>query len=455
VSKTKTEKNVFATYKQVFSWLINIYIKATQNFLKTDFGLFSLFIPLYLYWTLNTSVNLLNNYNIINSSLWWNFTPWTIFLIFAVLFYLYWQAHKKNKTKAKLWILALFFLFFVAILALKIDQRFDDKIVSNFHDGLPQVEVSIDYFLSGKNPYRENYYGTALEDYSLYHLIDVTGKDRIFRQLNPAFENYVYPPAQFVLATPLKLISENLFGLYDHRLFILLFFILSILIIYRLPDTSKNKLSLLVVYTFNPLFLDSIIYGYNDVTAIMPLLYALYLLKKNKYQWSLFFVALSILIKYNTVFYLPFFLLYIFQKKNHEFKIKSLLKFSRYLIPLIIPALFLLLPWVIWDAGALYHDTIYYLNHIYPIRSLGLSAYWLKTGIVQSPFEYHPFWIYQVIFLLLALPPLIKKQLKNNNLNDIYLAGTILMSGVYFFYRYFTSSQVTLIFHNLLIALFI
>ncbi len=249
--------------------------------------------------------------------------------------------------------------------------------------------------------------------------------------------------------------TESLFGRYDHRFFIALFFIISIFVVYHLPEDRKNKLSLTIAYTFNPLFLDSLIYGYNDVTAILPLLFSLYLLKKNKYYSASFFIAISILIKYNTVFYLPFFLLYIFIKKQYNFKIKSLLRFCRYAIPMTIPFVLLLLPWLIWDFGALYHDTVYYLNHIYPIRSLGLSAYWLKTGIVQSPFEYHPFWIYQVIFLLLAVPPLIKKQFKDNSIHHVYLAGTITMIGIYFLYRYFTSSQVILIFHNLLIALFI
>lgn len=454
MSEKKDNTSLLSTYKKVALFIIESYVKISQNFLKTDFGIFILFIPLYLLWILNSTINLLKNYqNIGGGQL--SFIQFIIFVSFLLLIYLYYRAHKRNSTKTKLFILFFLFLFFVNVLAIKIQQRFDDNIVSQYHDGIPQIEASIDYFLDGKNPYIENYYNTSLADYDLYRIINVAGKDKMYRQINPAFENYVYPPAQFVLAAPIKLLTESLFGYYDHRFFIILFFILSIFVVYRLPEDNKNKISLTIAYTFNPLFLDSLIYGYNDITAILPLLFSLYLLKKNKYYLASFFVAISILIKYNTIFYLPFFLLYIFIKKKYQFKIKPLLNFSSYAIPMIIPTVFLLLPWLIWDFGALYHDTVYYLNHIYPIRSLGLSAYWLKLGIVQSPFEYHPFWIYQMIFLLLAVPPLIKKQFKDNSIHHVYLAGTIVMIGIYFLYRYFTSSQVILIFHNLLIALFI
>lgn len=412
-----------------------------SNFGKNDFSIFALVIPLYLVWVLSYTVDSTNQIIYI--------------IIFAGLFYFYYGAHKKNKTKAKLYILALFFLFFLNIFGLKIEQRLNTSIAPQYHDGLPQIEASIDYFLAGKNPYTENYYKSPLGQYNTFRIINIVNGNQVHHRLNPALENYVYPPAQFVLAAPVKLLSENIFGFYDHRFFTLILFVLTLFVVYKLPKSQKNKLSLLVVFMFNPLFLESLAYGYNDVTAILPLLLSLYLLKKNKYYLASFFIAVSILIKYNTVFYLPFFLLYIFIKKQYQFKIKSLLKFSSYAIPMIIPALLLLLPWLIWDFNALYHDTVYYLNHIYPIRSLGLSAYWLKLGIVQSPFEYHPFWIYQIIFLLLVVPPLIKKQFKDNSIHHVYLAGTIVMIGIYFLYRYFTSSQVILIFHNLLIALFI
>ncbi|PLX25831.1 hypothetical protein C0580_01305 [Candidatus Parcubacteria bacterium] len=454
MSETKDNNSLLSIYKKVALFIIESYVKISQNFLKTDFGIFILFVPLYLLWILNSTINLLKNYqNIGGGQL--SFIQFIIFVSFLLLTYLYYRAHKRNGTKTKIFVLFFLFLFFVNVLTIKIQQRFDDNIISQYHDGIPQIEASIDYFLDGKNHYTEDYYDTALADYNLYRIINVAGKDRMYHSLNPAFENYVYPPAQFVLASPIKLLTESLFGRYDHRFFIALFFIISIFVVYHLPEDRKNKLSLTIAYTFNPLFLDSLIYGYNDVTAILPLLFSLYLLKKNKYYSASFFIAISILIKYNTVFYLPFFLLYIFIKKQYNFKIKSLLRFCRYAIPMTIPFVLLLLPWLIWDFGALYHDTVYYLNHIYPIRSLGLSAYWLKTGIVQSPFEYHPFWIYQVIFLLLAVPPLIKKQFKDNSIHHVYLAGTITMIGIYFLYRYFTSSQVILIFHNLLIALFI
>jgi len=455
VSKTKRELGIFSIYKNAFSYIINFYVKISRNFLKSDIGIFFLFVPLYFFWVEKSTISLLTNYNLTYSETWWSFIQISILISFIGLSYLYFKAYKNKNRKAKLWILALFFLFFINIFTLKIDQRFDKNIYSDIHDGLPQIEASIDFFLQGKNPYQEDYYNTVFGEHQQYKIIKISAPDIIYSQLNPAFENYVYPPAQFVLAAPLKLLSETLFDLYDHRFFILFCFIVSIFVIYRLPESEKNKFSLLIVYLLNPLFLDSIAYGYNDVTAMLPLLFALYLLKKNKFTWSIFFVTISILIKYNTIFYLPFFLIYIFQKQNYKLNIKSLLKFCKYLIPIIIPAVFLFLPWLVWDPKALYHDTVFYLNHTYPIRSLGLSAYWLKLGIVQSPFEYHPFWLYQLIFILLVLPPLVKKQLKNNDISNIYLAGTVVAGGVYFFYRYFTSNQLILIFHNILISLFI
>ena len=226
----------------------NIFIKISQGFFKTDLGIFIFFVPLYLIWVLSSTASLLKNYNNLYLLIL------GITLTFIVLSYFYWQAYKDKQNKYKLWILTLFFVFFLGIFGLEINQRFDEKITANYHDSLPQIETSIDYFLAGKNPYQENYYGTPLEDYDLYRIIDVDGKDTTYHQLNPAFENYVYPPAQFILAAPFKLASEKIFGFYDHRFFILIFFILSLFVVYCLPKSDEKKLSLLIIYIFNPFF---------------------------------------------------------------------------------------------------------------------------------------------------------------------------------------------------------
>ncbi len=188
MSETKDNNSLLSIYKKVALFIIESYVKISQNFLKTDFGIFILFVPLYLLWILNSTINLLKNYqNIGGGQL--SFIQFIIFVSFLLLTYLYYRAHKRNGTKTKIFVLFFLFLFFVNVLTIKIQQRFDDNIISQYHDGIPQIEASIDYFLDGKNHYTEDYYDTALADYNLYRIINVAGKDRMYHSLKPAVEN--------------------------------------------------------------------------------------------------------------------------------------------------------------------------------------------------------------------------------------------------------------------------
>lgn len=378
-----------------------------------------------------------------------------ILLIFFLLGYFYYWAIKKNSSKTKIVVIICVIIIQILILATRINVRFRGSGTDVYpHDGITQTEVAMDFLLQGKNPYQENYYNTALDN-EKDRILKITSVRKKWVIVNPALESYVYMPLSFILPIPIKYIFTEIFNFYDNRIFNFIFYLLSCLLVYNLTGTTKKKSCLLVFFSLNPFVYEDLIFGYSDITPIYFLLLAYYLLKKERYLASVAIITLGGLIKQNMLFFWPFFLAFILFKKYLPITKKSLSRFTKYPVTMLFLVCLVLLPFILWDPVAFYHDTVYYLGHLYPARGLGLAGLLLQLKIISEPTQFYNFALWQTIFIIIFLPLLLHRQYKNNTPKNVYLHGTLLMGGVWFLSRYFTDSHFDVVITNLLITLFL
>lgn len=97
--------------------------------------------------------------------------------------------------------------------------------------------------------------------------------------------------------------GNYLVSLFLFKLLSALFYFGVVWIIYKLSHKSLSKT---LFFALNPLVLiETFVSGHNDVVMVFLALYSLYLLRERRKALSGLFLALSILIKYATIFLLP------------------------------------------------------------------------------------------------------------------------------------------------------
>ncbi|MEA3335966.1 MAG: hypothetical protein U9R25_08670, partial [Chloroflexota bacterium] len=138
------------------------------------------------------------------------------------------------------------------------------------HDGgVIQTEATIDYFLSGRNPYVEDYRNTPMAEWGL-------------EQFRTALDHYPYLPWTFVFSAPFKLVSDGILGWYDQRFVYLLVFVIGLLFAVQLAPRGRSRwrLGLLMILGLNPIMGLDLIFGQNDLFVWAWIVVALWLLAR-------------------------------------------------------------------------------------------------------------------------------------------------------------------------------
>jgi hypothetical protein len=222
------------------------------------------------------------------------FLFYVITLLLLLLYFLVDFKYSQTKNQAKNYkILILIFLvvFLVGATTLShIYGRYNNlpvyKAFSSVHDSVIQTEEALNFLSQGKNPYRENYHGTSLDEWLKGEIETAEGSIT-----NPAFEHYVYLPFYLELSWPFYQLGKSLFNYYDARILNFLSYFLIFFFLWQIPKDLDKKFLLFVLFAFNPLFVGSIFYGYNDIVMFLFLVISLYFLKKEKVLFSSFFFS--------------------------------------------------------------------------------------------------------------------------------------------------------------------
>jgi hypothetical protein len=377
---------------------------------------------------------------------WGLFQDRTYIVFVVVIGILYLLTHGLTllrKTTLALTIKIILLLLFTCVTVFAGSQSFmllrqKTSVVGFINDSGLQTEIAGRYLLLGKNPYVENYVNTDLAKWKY--------KDDIGNTKNPALYSNVTPPFMIVASALGFKIFSRLLGWFDIRFILLPAYATLIILGFVKFGPKQNLLIFLILVCLQPLFLESMMQGSNDIVVVTLLLWGLYFLEKKKLLLSGIFLGLSIATKQTAWFIAPFYFIYLYQNNNTK-------HLRTFFTPYVLTAAAFFLPFIIWNFPALVSNIILYSSYhplgtlpIHPVEGYGFSYLLYSLGYIHSIYAQYPFWIYQLIFGAIVLVTGVWLQIKKRfDLSYILYAATALTLVIWFFNRYFLVSHVAYI----------
>jgi hypothetical protein len=344
----------------------------------------------------------------------------------------------------------LFFVLMAAILpaGLQIVARLEQGPATNAHDGLLQTEIAMDFVLDGKNPYREDYFGTAMEDWK-------GGEPPWTPTLGPLYHN-AYLPGLFVLPLPLYVLSQSLLGWYDQRLFYLLTYAAFLPFRAASVPIQRNKLSVLVATGLNFLFPYFLAEGRNDIVILLGLMITTFLLAKGHTRSASAVLGLAVASKHLAWFFVPFYFIFLMPDGISRSSVSRVIGQTW---PLVATSALLAGPFLLWDAPAFVDDTLLYLTgtteHSWPIRGIGFSQLLVAAGLLDVSNTSFPFLALEALAGIPLFWLLLQYQRRENSLRVLWLNFALFSLVVVFFSRFLHDSYVVFILQALAIAAFL
>ncbi len=333
-------------------------------------------------------------------------------------------------------VVLLALLLLVLPMFLQIEARRATEPWRYVHDGALQVEEAVGMLDARRNPYAESYRGTALEHWS--------GK-----AWNPAVDHLVYPPGYILLADAAARIARPLVGFYDDRFLSFTAYLGACALAVALARTREWKLRAAIGIGLNPLILPYLANGRNDTVVFVLLAgsFALLALKRPALAGAAFGAALTV--KAFAALLLPAFLLALLLEVpggGLAARLRARWVPFALLVGVVLAAY---LPFLLWNAHALYDDLVRYptaggLNG-YPIQGGGLSVLFVLTGVVRNAWDPYPFWPFQRVAVLAVAVPLALRFRRRPSVPRALRDGTATMLAGSYTSRFFTENHVGLI----------
>ena len=375
---------------------------------------------------------------ILSHGIWPRATPyWFFALIFiGLLSFVFFDLKKvpnkiyENSKNIILW--ALIVSIISGAFISEIVLRHESLPIFRIHDIVLQQEIAIRYFLVGKNPYEEDYFGTPLEEWNY----STTEK-------NPALYHYVMQPFYTLFAVPFYAISGRTIGYFDGRIPLMFLFFVTLLSSHLLVKDGEKKRSFLLLLAFNPAMLPYAIEGRSDFFMLGFLFPALFFLFKNRILSKSAFMAAAFAVKQSAWPLFPFYFAYLWFKEKDKTKVFKSMGLFAAIFGIII------LPFFFWNPKAFIDSTILYLSgnteHAYPISGYGLGMLLNQIGFIKNINDQFPFAVFQLLVGIPLVFFLIKYLRKNLSVKTLILAYTIFLFVFWYFSRYFNNSHIAYI----------
>lgn len=312
------------------------------------------------------------------------------------------------------------------------------------HDGLIQSESAVQFVLSGKNPYVEDYRNTPLAQWG-YH-----GGDSL---ANPALDHYAYMPLTFLLPLPFQVIIRPNLGWFDQR-WVFLGVLVGVLIVATLLSRDSSKrLLLLMVIALNPLFVPFFIEGRNDVLPLFWILLTVLLVQRGNITASALTLALACATKQSAWFLAPFYLAYVSRGRSPGQRWQRLMR------PLIVAVTafgVIVLPWVFADPAAFFNDIFYFQSGLsssgFPASGFSLGALLYGFGVIKSDTQPFPYWIFQLAASAPLLWFTLRRQWRAPDWRSAMIGYGLLVFSAAFFSQLFHDNYLGFIITILAIA---
>lgn len=346
----------------------------------------------------------------------------------------------RHRLKVALIVLIVVFTVFLPSLKL-VALRQQTGPASYSHDGgVIQTEATIDYLLTGKNPYVEDYLNTPMAEWGI-------------NEFRTALYHYPYLPWTFLFSAPFRLLSDALFGWYDQRFVYLLLFALTLALLPRLARTRERALLLLMVIGLNPIMGSDLIYGQNDSFILAWIVLSLWLWERGRDSriprpWQIASAAvfgLACASKPTAWFLAPFYLLWIVGNEPRSFG-EWLRRAVRLGWPALAAALLVVGPYFVWNPAALVDDVWKWSTGApptgYQIWGWGASNLTLAAGWVQSRFAQWPFWVPELLIGVPLMAALLVRQWRDNGLGRALWNYALFLFAFFFVSRFLNENYL-------------
>lgn len=301
------------------------------------------------------------------------------------------------------------------------------------HDIILQQEAAMRYLLEGRNPYKETYFGTPLEQWHY----DELGKPAV----NPALYHFVMPPWYLLFPFVFYFVSIPLWGFFDGRM-VLVFAMAGLLfVLFRWFRNAHIRFLAMTLVALSPGVIDYVIEGRSDVFVLFWFVSSLFLLEKRRFALSAVLFAFALMSKQTAWFSILFIGAYVWAVSKRSWK--TLLRYM--CITSAVSAL-MLIPFLWWDANAFINSVIFYLSgntaHSYPISGYGLGMIFYSLGIVKTIHDSYPFIIWQAAMGLPIYIFCVRWLIREPKMSRLLIGYTTVLSVLWYLSRYFNNSHL-------------
>lgn len=323
------------------------------------------------------------------------------------------------------------------------------------HDGgVIQTETTIQFFLTGKNPYFENYLNTPMAEWGIDY--------------RTALYHFPYLPWTFVFSTPFYLLSQGTLGWFDQRFVYLLLFTLTLWLTQSLAATHPEKLLAVMLMGLNPILASDVIFGQNDSFVLFWVVLGVWLLWWGEHRKKTFEVfetskvsqqlaslayGLACASKSTAWFLAPFWFLFLLQDEWGQGLLpprERWLPLGKILLqrawPLAVVILLVVGPWFAWSPTAMFDDVWRWsagtAEQPYQIRGWGFSNFILAFQLVPDRLAYWPFWIIEVLVATPLLILLLWRQARHNTLGTMLYGYVVLLFAFFYVSRFLNENYL-------------
>ncbi len=331
------------------------------------------------------------------------------------------------------WLVLLIVLGGTAVTAMV--DRSKTAPVYGVHDIVLQQEAAMRFLLEGKNPYRETYFGTPVEEFNYDELGNPDA-------VNPALYHFVMPPWYVLFPFITYAVSIPLFGFFDGRMALLVAMAGLLFVVWKWLKNGSLSLMAMTLTSLSPAVVDYFLEGRSDVFALFWLIWSLFFLERGRYIWSAVILALGIASKQTIWFAVPFYFVYLWAKHQAADRKKFILLVSVAAGGVLASVVG---PFLAWDATAFFDSTVRYLNgtipYGYPVGGYGLGMVLYAAGVIRDLHAYYPFVWWQALFGVPLLFVLGRWIMRKPKMSRVVLSYALFLSVVWYFSRYFNNSH--------------
>lgn len=292
-------------------------------------------------------------------------------------------------------VLVTFGSIVIMVAGRQVEARHQQPLPNNANDGIVQSVEAAKLLLRGQNPYTADFGRTA---FSVFPAASWDGSTDRPQPRNLAFDHYVYLPLIFLIQAPLVLLSTVTGLSVDYQTLPLIFFLASLALLLLVSPSWSQRTTMLFLTIGTPFIWVYALGGYSEFIVLLPLVAAFIAVDRNKPIMGSIFFGLALATKQTAWLLLPLWLYWLW-RRNRAAKNSSAT--WRQAAVAMGAAGILILPFFLWNPGAMYDDTIRYLSGTipmsYPISNVTLAQYLVIFGIVKSHWSPISLWPLQLV----------------------------------------------------------